>query len=140
MKTEATVFGVVTGSLYLFGAVYGWWTWYDGGSIEYIGTVALLLSGTLTGMIWGFSAFIARRIDPRPEDRGDGEIAEAAGDVGFFSPGSYWPFGLALAVSLTGVGVAYWFTWLLILGFASVIVATAGLLFEYYTGTRRAEQ
>ena len=48
-------------------------------------------------MCGGFFWFVSRRIDLRPEDRPDGEIAEGAGEIGFFSPGSYWPFGLALA-------------------------------------------
>ena len=40
-----------------------------------------------------------------PEDRPDGEIADGAGEIGFFSPGSYWPFGLALAAAIAGLGL-----------------------------------
>lgn len=143
MKTESAIFGITTLCLYVFAAVYGWWTWYDsgagtGGQIEYIGFVALLLAGTLCGMVWGFLAFIARRLDPRPEDRPDGEIADAAGEVGFFSPGSYWPIGIAAAATLTGVGVSFWMWWLIALGLIGVLVTTCGLTFEYYTGTRKA--
>ena len=47
----------------------------------------------LTGLIGGFFWFVSRRIDARPEDRKDAEIADGAGELGFFSPGSYWPFG-----------------------------------------------
>ena len=47
-----------------------------------------------------FFWFVSRRIDPRPEDRPDAEIAEGAGDLGFFSPGSYWPIGIAGAATI----------------------------------------
>jgi len=139
MKTEARLFVLVTATLYAFAALYGWWTWYDSpvGKIEVIGFTALLLSATLCGMVWGFLAFVARRLDPRPEDRADGEIAEAAGEVGFFSPGSYWPFGIAASATLVGIGIVFWMGWLIALGFIAVIMTTCGLLFEYYTGTRR---
>ena len=48
-------------------------------------------------MCGGYFWFVSRRIDLRPEDRDEAEIADGAGEIGFFSPGSYWPFGLALA-------------------------------------------
>lgn len=139
MRTESRVFGVITLTLYLFAGVYAFWSWYESpvNQIEVIGSIALLLAGSLCGMCWGFFAFVARRIDLRPEDRGDGEIADAAGDVGFFSPGSYWPFGLAASTTLTGIGVVYWWGWLIALGFISIILTACGLLFEYHTGSRR---
>ncbi|CAM3392875.1 cytochrome c oxidase subunit 4 [Stackebrandtia soli] len=137
MKTESHIFGIFTACMYLFAGIYGWWTWYDGGTIEYIGFVALILTGTLTAMCWGFFAFIARRMDLRPEDRADGEIADAAGEVGFFSPGSYWPFGVALCASVTGIGVVFWQWWIIAIGGIAVIVSASGLIFEYYTGTRK---
>ena len=51
------------------------------------GVAALILSGGLLGISGSFFWFVSRRIDPRPEDRADAEIAEAAGELGFFSPG-----------------------------------------------------
>lgn len=138
MKTESHLFGIVTLCLYVFAAVYGWWTWYDSaGHLEFIGFIALLLSGSLCGMCWAFFAFVARRLDPRPEDRPDGEIADAAGEVGFFSPGSYWPFGIAASAAIAGLGLVFWMWWLLAIGLISVMAAACGLVFEYYTGTRR---
>lgn len=138
MKTESHLFGIITFFLYLFAAVYGWWTWHDSnGQIEFIGFVALILAGTLCAMCWGFFAFVARRLDPRPEDRPDGEIAEAAGEVGFFSPGSYWPFGIAASATITGLGLVFWFWWLIAVGVIAVLITSCGLIFEYYTGTRK---
>jgi hypothetical protein len=140
MRTEYKIFLLVTGFLYLATVVYGWWTWYVSptNTIEWAGTLALLLAGTLTLMCGGYFWFVARRIDPRPEDRDDAEISEGAGEIGFFSPGSYWPFGMALAALVAGIGLVYLQWWLLAAGLGAVILTSAGLLFEYYTGARKA--
>jgi hypothetical protein len=136
LKTEYKIFAGV--AVFLFGAatVYGIWTHGQTGHLEWIGVVALILSGLLCSMCGGFFWFVARRIDLRPEDREDGEIAEGAGEVGFFSPGSYWPFGLALAAAIAGLGLVFWMWWLIALGMSLVVFAACGLLFEYYSGTR----
>jgi hypothetical protein len=140
MKSEYRLFLGL--ALFLFGAaaVYGWWTDADSQRIEWIGMIALILSGLLCSMCGGYFWFVARRIDPRPEDRPDAEIADGAGDIGFFSPGSYYPFGVALATAIVGVGMAYTAWWLIAAGMIAVIVASSGLLFEYYTGSRRGAE
>ncbi len=137
MKTEYKIFLGV--AVFLFGtaAVYGVWTNGASGGVEWIGTIALILSGLLCAMCGGFFWFVARRIVLRPEDRPDAEISEGAGEVGFFSPGSFWPFGLALAASVAGLGLVFWMWWLIALGLVMVIFGACGLLFEYYSGTRR---
>ena len=140
MKTEYKIFAGV--SLFLFGAaaVYGFYTYGEIGNLEWIGFIALILSGLLCAMCGGFFWFVARRIDLRPEDREDGEIAEGAGEIGFFSPGSYWPFGLALAAAIAGLGLVFWMWWLIALGLIMVIFGACGLLFEYYSGTRHTAE
>lgn len=137
MRTEWRLFGAVALFFIAASALYGWWTWETLGNIEWIGTIALLLTFFLLLMIAGYFWVISRRIEPRPEDRPDAEIEEGAGDVGFFSPGSYYPFGLALSATVVGLGVALWLWWLIIAGFIGVIVTAAGMLFEYHTGSRR---
>ncbi|MFU8872449.1 cytochrome c oxidase subunit 4 [Micromonospora sp. SL4-19] len=140
MKTEWRIF--LTVGAFLFGVtiLYAAWTHGESGRIEWVGSVALLLSFLLCSMCGGFFWFISRRIDLRPEDRPDGEIADGAGEVGFFSPGSYWPFGLALAATIAGLGLVFWQLWLLGVGLVAVIFAACGLLFEYYSGTRRTAE
>ncbi|GGM64867.1 cytochrome c oxidase polypeptide 4 [Micromonospora sonchi] len=142
MKTEWRIFLSIAAFLLFTAVLYGAWTYGEAGAgrIEWIGTVALLLSATLCTMCGGFFWFVARRIDLRPEDRPDGEIADGAGEVGFFSPGSYWPMGLALSATIGGFGLVYWQLWLLGLGAIAVIFAACGLLFEYYSGTRRTAE
>jgi hypothetical protein len=138
MRSEYKFFAVITAFLFLAGGVYAWWTWYVYRQIEVVGTVALALSGLLCAMCGGYFAFVARRIDPRPEDRDNAEIADGAGEIGFFSPGSYWPFGLALSAVVTGLGLVYPLWWLVAAGIVALLLTTGGLLFEYYTGARRS--
>ena len=128
MKVEWLIFTIIAFFCVAAAVVYGFW------AQEPIGTTARALSGGLTGLIGGFFWFVSRRIDPRPEDRKDAEIAEGAGELGFFPPASYWPFGLALASAITGLGLAYWYVWLLLLGVAALLITIGGLLFEYYVG------
>jgi hypothetical protein len=141
MRTEARIFGIVTAFLFAAAGVYSWWTWYeaDPHHTEWVGVIALVLSGLLCLMCGGYFWFVSRRIDPRPEDRDDAEIVDGAGEIGFFSPGSYWPFGLALAALAAGVGLVYLQWWLIGAGLLAVLVGAAGLLFEYYTGARRQQ-
>ena len=138
MKSEYRLFILITAFLFVACGVYAWWTWYDTGIVEWIGTVALALSGLLTLMCGGYFWFVSRRIDPRPEDRNDAEILDGAGEVGFFSPGSYFPFGIALATLITGIGIVYLLWWLIAVGIVAILLTAAGMLFEYYTGARKA--
>jgi|SRR4051794_19720045 hypothetical protein len=133
MRTEARLFGVLCGLFFAFAIAYAIWTYIEGTGVEVIGTTALILSGGLALIIGSYFAFVARRIDPRPEDRLDADIAEGAGELGFFSPGSYWPIGIALAATVAGLGLAFSEYWLLAGGIVGVLCAAGGLLFEYYT-------
>jgi hypothetical protein len=128
VKVEALIFSIIAVFCVVAAVVYGVW------SQEPIGTTALVLSAGLTGLIGGFFWFVSRRIDARPEDRKDAEIAEGAGELGFFSPGSYWPLGIAAAAGAMGLGLAFYNGWLIIIAGVALIVTVGGLLFEYYVG------
>ena len=140
MRTEYKIFGGVALFLFTAAALYAFWTRGETGRLEWIGTTALILSGLLCSMCGGFFWFVARRIEPRPEDRSDAEIVEGAGEIGFFSPGSYWPFGVALAAATAGLGLVFLMWWLIALGLIMVIFGACGLLFEYYSGTRHTAE
>ena len=140
MRTEWKLFSVISAFLFIATFVYAFWTNGQLTGIDWVGTVALALSFLLTTMCGGFFWFVSRRIDLRPEDREDGEIAEGAGEIGFFSPGSYWPFGIALAASVAGLGLVFWMWWLIAAGLLMVIFGACGLLFEYYSGTRHTAE
>ncbi|HEY7009929.1 MAG TPA: cytochrome c oxidase subunit 4 [Jatrophihabitantaceae bacterium] len=138
MKIESRIFLLVAAFCFAAAILYGLWTQHADGHTEWAGTAALFLSGGLLGICGSFFWFVSRRIDPRPEDRSDGEIAEAAGELGFFSPGSYWPIGVAGAASVAAIGLAFVEVWLVLVGVALILFNVGGLLFEYYIGGRRS--
>ena len=134
MKVEALIFNIIAVFCFVAATVYGIW------SQEPIGTTALVLSGGLTILVGGYFWFVSRRIDPRPEDRKDAEIADGAGELGFFSPSSYWPFAIGLSAALMGLGLAFFYTWLLVIAGAALLIAIGGLLFEFYVGQNASHQ
>jgi uncharacterized membrane protein YfcA len=140
MKTESRLFGGIALFLALCVPVYAWWTNHSLGHVDWVGSVALVMSTLLGSMCGAYFWFVSRRIDLRPEDREDGEIADAAGEIGFFSPGSYWPFGIAVFATATGIGMVFWMVWLIVAGLVGVIFAACAMIFEYYTGTRRTAE
>jgi hypothetical protein len=137
MRMEARIFLVLTLFCWVAAAVYGFWSSHTTTHrIEWAGFAALILSGGLLGITGSFFWFVSRRIDPRPEDRSDAEIAEGAGELGFFSPGSYWPIGIASGATMAGLGLALVQIWLVLIGVIMILFMVAGLLFEYYVGGR----
>ena len=73
---------------------------------------ALFLTGGLSLIVGTYFRFVARRLEElRPEDNPAAEVSDGAGDVGFFSPGSYWPVILAGAVALMGISLAFMYFW-----------------------------
>jgi hypothetical protein len=138
VRIEARIFLVIAGFCWVAAAVYAFWSGHTGDHrTEWAGFTALVLSGGLLGISGSFFWFVSRRIDPRPEDRSDAEIAEAAGELGFFSPGSYWPIFIAGAATLAGFGLAFIQIWLFLVGVVLILFSVGGLLFEYYIGGRR---
>jgi hypothetical protein len=133
MRVEFRLFGLLAALFFAFAIAYGLWTWVEDDRVEVAGTTALVLTGGLALIVGSYFWFISRRIDPRPEDRLDADIAEGAGELGFFSPGSYWPIGLAFTAMIAGLGLAFSEYWLLALGIIFVLFTVGGLLFEYYT-------
>ncbi len=128
MKVEARIFNLITLFFFLSALVYGVL------SKEPVGTVALILVGCLSLLIGSYFQFVARRIGPRPEDDPDAEISDGAGELGFFSPGSYWPVGVAAATALTGIALAFFHVWMIVMSVGVLLITVAGLVFEYHSG------
>ncbi|MDM7853612.1 cytochrome c oxidase subunit 4 [Cellulomonas alba] len=128
MKLEVKLF--LYGILFFFpvGLIYG--VWSHG---EPVGTVGIPLVGGLVGMIGAYLALLSRRIDPRPEDDEQGEIAEGQGDQGVYSPWSWWPLviGAAAAIAFLGLAVGFWLTGI---GVALAIIGLVGWVFEFSRG------
>ena len=136
MKAEAWIFAACTIFFLLVTPAY----WIvtaasdqtDGG--DWTGTSALTMTTLLTLMVTIYLGFQAKRMDPRPEDRKEAEIADGAGELGFFPPYSWWPLWCALALGACVYGIAMSAWWLFIIGGVAGGVALSGWIFEYYRG------
>jgi Cytochrome c oxidase subunit IV len=134
VKVEAWVFGSLTIFMIIVTPVYWLITANQNNGVpEITGTVALIMTTFLVLMIWLYLLLVARRMVPRPEDRKSGEIAEGAGELGFFPPQSKWPLFLSLTfVPVVLAPIFGW--WLMIIGFGVGFVTLTGLLYEFYRG------
>jgi hypothetical protein len=105
--------------------------WYF--SKDPTGTTALALAVLLASLIGYYTLFTGRRLPEWPEDSPEGEIDEGVGELGFFSPHSWWPLFLGLAAATAAIGVAIGW-WLFLIGMLSTLMAVIGFVFEYYRG------
>ncbi len=128
MRTTGRLFALLAVFFGLVSVVY----WFL--SEEPAGTAALVFTGALGFLVAFYLLFTAKRIEPLPEDDEEGEIAEGAGVQGFYSPHSWWPLPVAGGAAVIGFGLVFVMWWMVILGVVLTVVATAGLLFEYYAG------
>ena len=133
MRAEAWIFGSLTIFFALVTPAYWLITMDASGTPEITGTAALILTFFLSLMISGYFALIARRIDPRPEDKKVGEIAEGAGELGFFAPHSKWPLFVSMTFVLVALAPIFGW-WLAILGFGFGALTLSGLVYEFYRG------
>jgi Cytochrome c oxidase subunit IV len=126
MKVESRIFEIITAFFFLAAIVYTVL------AREAVGAAGLFLTGGLSLIIGTYFRFVSRRLEPRPEDNPEAEVSDGAGDVGFFSPGSYWPIGVAASAALCGIALAFWHVWLLVIGGVLLLFAVGGLVFEYH--------
>ena len=127
MHVEARLFEFLTAFFFVAAIVYVIL------SHEPAGSAGLFLTGGLSLIVGTYFRFVARRLDaPRPEDNPAGEVSDGAGDVGFFSPGSYWPIMLAGAVALTALSLAFMYFWAVAISIIILLICVGGLLFEYH--------
>jgi hypothetical protein len=126
MKVEARLFEIVTAFCFLVGIVY---TVLTG---EPVGVAGLFLTGGLCLIVGTYFRFVARRLETRPEDNPEAEVSDGAGDVGFFSPGSYWPITLAGSAALLAISLAFFHVWAIAISVVILLLAVGGLVFEYH--------
>ena len=126
MKTESRIFEILTIFFFGVGIIYVLI------AQEPAGSAGLFLVGGLSLIVGTYFRFVSRRLELRPEDNPAAEVSDGAGDVGFFSPGSYWPFGLALSVGLLGISLAFMYYWAVTISGVIVLIAVGGLVFEYH--------
>ena len=136
MGTGARVFYAIGTFLALMAVFYiiatswvGEDAWLFG--LEWIGAVALVLATAMAFMLGVYLDFTERRMDIVPEDWEEAEIEDGAGVLGFFSPSSIWPFAMAMAICILGLGIAFWQLWLLAIGAVCLIGTTTMLSLQY---------
>ena len=100
---------------------------------EVAGATALALTGCLAFLVGFYFLYTSRRHGVRPDEDPHGAIEDAEPDYGFFSPHSWWPLALGVAVVVVTLGVIF-AAWLAILGVGLLVAALIGFVFEYYRG------
>ncbi|HEV7470527.1 MAG: Cytochrome-c oxidase [Pseudonocardia sp.] len=126
MKIESRIFEICTGFFFLAAIVYTVL------SHEPVGIAALFLTAGLSLIIGTYFRFVSRRLEERPEDNPDAEVSDGAGDIGFFSPGSYWPIAVAGSTALFAIGLAFLYVWLMVIAMIVLLITIGGLVFEYH--------
>lgn len=132
MKVEMKLFLYLVPFFALLAVLYAYFT----SPTEWVGVVALTLTGTMCAFIAGYVALTARTIDERPEDNLVGEISDLSGDYGHFAPYSWWPLwvGLSLCTAVLGIGMHAW--WLFVIAVPFLIISVVGWTFEFFRGER----
>jgi len=103
--------------------------WQVGG--EPVGIGGMLLAAALAGMVSFYLWFTQRRIGQiLPEDNLTALIADGAGDLGFYSPHSWWPLPVALSMcALTLSLIIGW--WLTVISLGALVISIIGMVTEY---------
>ena len=103
--------------------------WQIGG--EPVGIGGMLLAAALAGMVGFYVWFTQRRIgEILPEDNLTALISDGAGDLGFYSPHSWWPLPVALSMcALTLSLIIGW--WLTVISLGALVISIIGMVTEY---------
>lgn len=134
MKTSIAVLWVLAVYFFILTVVYTVWSVIDTSEVEWIGSIAIGLSGVL-------SMFIAFYLQVQfknqggvlPEDRLEAEIDEGDPEIGFYSPWSWWPLVIAAGTALAFLGLAVGF-WVSLYAIPIVLISLIGWTYEYHRG------
>ena len=124
MKAGWKLFAGLAVFYFVVGIIY----WLVGG--EAVGMTAIPLSGGLAALVGYYLWFTNRRLGVQPEDKLDGEIEENAGEIGFYSPHSWWPLPVGFFATASGLGLIIGW-WLTIIAVGGLIVSIMGFVLEY---------
>jgi Cytochrome c oxidase subunit IV len=103
--------------------------WGIGG--EPVGITGMTLAACLAGMVGFYLWFTQKRIGVAiPSDNDDAEIADDAGELGFYSPHSWWPLPVALSATALGLGLIIGW-WLVLIALGTLVLSIIGMVTEY---------
>jgi hypothetical protein len=133
MRSNIVILLVMGAYFTLADIAYAIWTYIEWGAVEPIGTAAMALLVILSVFIAYYLWSGMRRSGTLPEDNLDGKIEDESGEVGFYSPWSWWPLmlGASSAIAFASLAVGWWM-FFIALPFA--IVAIVGFVYEYSRG------
>ncbi|MFD5872845.1 MULTISPECIES: cytochrome c oxidase subunit 4 [unclassified Streptomyces] len=132
MKIQGKLFIWLSFFMLAMAVTYGVW------SKEPVGTTALVLAFGLTIMIGFYLAFTASRVDAMAQDNKEADVADEAGEVGFFSPHSWQPLSLAIGGAFLFMAVVFGW-WLAYFSAPLLLIGLFGWVFEYYRGENRTQ-
>ena len=125
MKASWKLFGGLSVFYVIMTVIY----WQVGG--EEVGIAGMLLSACLAGMVGFYVWFTQKRIGVTlPEDNLTAEISEGAGELGFYSPHSWWPLPVALSACVFALGLIIGW-WLSLIGLGALVISIIGMVTEY---------
>jgi hypothetical protein len=130
MKTNIGVLWVMAVYFFALTAVYTVWAIIDTGVVEWIGTIAIGLSGILATFIaFYLQVQLRNQGGVLPEDRLDADIDDGDPELGFYSPWSWWPFMLAAGATIAMLGFAVGI-WVAFYAIPVVLIALVGWSYE----------
>jgi hypothetical protein len=125
MKASWKLFGGLSVFYAIMTVIY----WWVGG--EPVGIVGMLLSAGLAGMVGFYVWFTQKRIGVTlPEDNLTAEISDGAGELGFYSPHSWWPLPVAVSACVFALGLIIGW-WLSLIGLGALVISIIGMVTEY---------
>jgi hypothetical protein len=125
MKASWKLFGGLSVFYVIMTVIY----WQVGG--EEVGIAGMLLSACLAGMVGFYVWFTQKRIGVTlPEDNLTAEIADGAGELGFYSPHSWWPLPVAVSACIFALGLIIGW-WLSLIGLGALVISIIGMVTEY---------
>jgi hypothetical protein len=98
---------------------------------EAVGITGMILAACLAGMFGFYVWFTQKRIgEILPEDNTSAEIADGAGELGFYSPHSWWPLPVAMSACAMALGLVIGW-WLTLIALTSLVISIIGMVTEY---------
>ena len=134
MKANVNLFWILAVFFALVAGIYVYWSLAAAEEIEWVGTVALILSAVLSL----FLGFYLNRVHKHqggelPEDTLSANIDDGDPEVGHFSPWSWWPIIMAGGGALMMLGLSVGF-WISFIAAPLILIAVIGWTYEYSRG------
>lgn len=134
MKTNIVVLWVLAVYFFVLTAVYTVWSLIDGAEVEWIGSIAIGLSGVLAVFIaYYLQIQLKNQGGVLPEDRLEADIDDGDPEIGFYSPWSWWPLMVAAGAAIAFLGLAVGI-WVALYAIPVILIALVGWSYEYYRG------